>query len=94
MKPSARAVLGEADGRQDRGPLGHAVGDAAGHERLELLGSVVDLQLEEPGAGVDLLQRPLGAVLQRRGGGVLDGTDEQVRRGRSSPAGQVHPRRP
>ena len=55
-----------------------------GHEALELLGPVAELQLQEARAGARLLGARSDAVVERRRARVLDRADEEVRaRGRS-----------
>ncbi len=58
-------------------------------EVLEHLGPVADLQLQEARARARLHQRALDAVLDRRRAGVLDGAEEQPRRGLQRPSGEV-----
>jgi hypothetical protein len=58
-------------------------------EVLEHLGPVADLQLQEARAGACLHQRALDAVLDRRRGRVLDGAEEQPRRGLQRAPGEV-----
>ena len=65
--------------------------DGTGHELLQPVGVVADLQLQEPRAGLRLLQRPLDAVRVRRRTRVLHRPDEQVRRRVELAAGQVRP---
>src|SRR5581483_9719048 len=79
----------EADRRQQRRPLRQAPGDRFGQEALEQLRAEAHLQLQEPGARGDLLQRPPDTRLERRRAGVLDGAEEEARRRVDAAARQV-----
>src|SRR5439155_21776374 len=83
----------EADRRQDRRALGKPLRDGHGHEPLEHVGVETQLELEEAGSRLHLLQRALDAVLVGRRTRVLDRADEEVRRGVDRASGQVVPRR-
>src|SRR5512133_1463520 len=78
---------------RDRGDERRAIGqpgrDGLLDEALEHLGPVADLQLQEARAGACLHERALDAVVDGRRPGVLDGADEEARRGVERPAGQV-----
>ena len=79
----------EADRGQERRVLEQADARPLGAERLELRGLVTDLQLQEARARARLLERALRAVGQRRRARVLDGADEEVRRGLDLAAREV-----
>ncbi len=72
----ARAAQ-EHDRGQDGRFRGQALPLQLADERLETRRVVADLQLQEAGAGGDLLRSPARAVVERRGARVLDRADEQ-----------------
>src|SRR4051795_6558925 len=79
----------EADRRQERRVPVEADTFALGAEGLELLRHVADLELQEAGARERLLVGALRPVGEGRCARVLDGADEEVRRGLDLAAGQV-----
>src|SRR5919109_4982510 len=81
----------DQDRRDERAPLGEAGRDGAGHEGLQALGHEADLQLQEARARVDLLRRARDTMRERRRARVLDGPDEQPRRGVEDAPGEVAP---
>ena len=78
-----------ADRWQDRclcrEPLRHCLR----HEALEQILVEAHLQLEESRARFDLLQRALDPVLERWRARILDGADEELRRGVDRAARQI-----
>src|SRR3954451_5430740 len=79
----------DRDRRDQRGVISEPGRLGAGHEGLELLGPVADLQLQEARSRARLHQRALDAVLDRRGTRILHRADEEPRRGLERPSGQV-----
>src|SRR5487761_1120957 len=79
----------EADGRDERALGGEALVHGLAHERLGLLGPEADLELEEARPRADLLQRAVDAVVERRRAGVLDRSEEQMRRGVDRASGEI-----
>src|SRR5579864_1593199 len=79
----------EADGRDERALRGKPLLHRLAHERLGLLGAEADLELEEARARAHLLQRAVDAVVERRGSGVLDRTEEEARRRVDPAAGEI-----
>src|SRR6185312_5230285 len=81
----------DRDRRDQRRVIGEPDRLRARDEVLEHLGPVADLQLQEAGSGARLHEGALHAVLDRRRPGVLDGAEEQPRRGLHRPSGEVAP---
>src|SRR6476659_277323 len=79
----------QADRGQERRVLKQPDARPFGAERLELLGLVTDLQLQEASARARLLEGALRAVGERRSARVLDGADEEVRGGLELAAREV-----
>src|SRR5215470_4148300 len=69
----------EADRGEEGAPFVEPLRDGLRHERLELLGSERDLELQELRAGPHLLQRAVDPVVERRCAGVLDRAEEEPR---------------
>src|SRR5439155_17774239 len=79
----------EADRLDDRRLRGEAGLDRGPHEPLDPLLVEAELQLEEPRAGTNLLQGTLDTRFVGRRAGILDRSDEEMRRGLDSPAREV-----
>src|SRR5205823_3991653 len=84
-----RGRAGQTDGRQQRGLLGESLLDRLGEERVELIGTEGHLQLQEARTCLDLLQRAIDPVVERRSARILDCAEEELRRRIDLSAGEI-----